>query len=143
MADLNLFNALKTPCGSSTGFARRTMMPFAALLLLVFTLAAVILVKTAHDQNDQARDRSLFFAEKALKIRQDKLQQSIGDYAFWGDAYQNLHVHIDLEWAYTRGNVGATLFENFGYEGVFVVAPGNRTVYAMIDGQLQPTEIQQ
>ncbi len=143
MADLNLFNALKTPCGSSTGFARRTMMPFAALLLLVFTLAAVILVKTAHDQNDQARDRSLFFAEKALKIRQDKLQQSIGDYAFWGDAYQNLHVHIDLEWAYTRGNVGATLFENFGYEGVFVVAPDNRTVYAMIDGQLQPTEIQQ
>lgn len=143
MTGFNLFNPLKTTFGSSTGFARRTMMSFAALLLLAFTLATVILVKIAQNQNDHARDQSLFFAEKALKIRQDKLRQSIGDYAFWGDAYQNLHAHVDLEWAYTRGNVGATLFENFGYEGVFVVAPDNRTIYAMIEGQLQPTAIQQ
>jgi diguanylate cyclase (GGDEF)-like protein/PAS domain S-box-containing protein len=143
MTDFYLFNTLKTPPSSSAGFARRTMVSFVALLLLVFTLATIILVKIAHNQNGQARDQSRFFAEKALKIRQDKLQQSIGDYAFWGDAYQNLHVYVDLEWAYTRGNVGATLFENFGYEGVFVVAPDNRTIYAMIEGQLQPTEIQQ
>ncbi|MDF9773512.1 bifunctional diguanylate cyclase/phosphodiesterase [Pseudomonas baetica] len=143
MTDFYLFNTLKTPPGSSAVFARRTMVSFVALLLLVFTLATIILVRIARNQNDQALDQSLFFAEKALKIRQDNLRLSIGDYAFWGDAYQNLHSHVDLEWAYTRGNVGASLFEKFGYDGVFVVAPDNRTVYGVIEGQLQPIAIQQ
>lgn len=143
MTVFKCFRSPKTSATSSAGFTRRTLVAFAVLLLLVFILAAVILVSIAHTQNDQARVQSLFFAEKALKIRQENLQRSIGDYAFWGDAYQHLHAHVDLEWAYTRRNLGPSLFEDFGYEGVFVVAPDNRTVYAVIEGKLQPTVIEQ
>lgn len=143
MTVLKWFGSPRTPATSNTGFTRRTLVAFAVLLLLVLLLAVGILVGIAQSQNAQARDQSLFFAAKALKIRQENLQRSIGDYAFWGDAYRHLHVRLDLEWAYTRRNAGPSLFEDFGYEGVFVVAADNRTVYAVIEGRLQPVAIEQ
>lgn len=127
--------------GSNAKLALKTLTSFAVLVLLVFTLTAGMLVAIAYSQNEHAREQSMFFAEKALEIRQENLKKSLGDYAFWGDAYQNLHARVDLEWAYTRRNLGATLFRDFDYEGVFVVTPDNQTVYAVIEGQLQATPV--
>ena len=142
MTGFKRFRSPNVSAALNSGFTLRALIAFAVLLLLVFILATVMLVGIAHTQNDQARDQGLFFAEKALKIRQENLQRSISDYAFWGDAYLHLHAHVDLDWAYTRRNLGSSLFEDFGYEGLFVVAPNNRTVYAVIEGQLQPTLIE-
>lgn len=129
--------------GSNAKLALKILTSFAVLVLLVFTLTAGILVAIAYSQNEHAREQSMFFAEKALEIRQENLKKSIGDYAFWGDAYQNMHAQPDLEWAYTRRNLGASLFKDFKYEGVFVVAPDNRTVYAVVKGKLQTIPVQQ
>lgn len=140
-----VFKYLKplNPAASNTGFAYRALVAITVLLLLILLLAVAMLANIARSQNDQARDQSLFFAEKALQIRQENLQRSIGDYAFWGDAYQHLHARVDLQWAYTKRNAGPSLFEDFGYEGLFVIAPDNRTAYAVIEGQLQPTAVEQ
>ncbi len=124
---------------SSAWFTRKALVRMATLLVLAFVLMATFLVRISLGQNEQALEQSTFYAEKALKARQENLLRSIGDYAFWGDAYQNLHSRVDIEWAYTRRNLGPSLFEDFGYEGVFVIAPDNQTVYAMINGQLAPT----
>ncbi|MFC4860596.1 bifunctional diguanylate cyclase/phosphodiesterase [Pseudomonas sp. MAHUQ-62] len=113
------------------------------LLVLAFVLVGAFLVKIAFSQNEQALEQSQFFAEKALKARQENQLRSIGDYAFWGDAYQHLHARTDLQWAYTRRNLGPSLFEDFGYEGVFVIAPDGRTTYSVIRGQLQQIQAEQ
>lgn len=129
--------------GASVGLARRAILLFGCLLALVLVLASVMLFRIADQLDTEANEQKQFFAEMALKTRQANLQQSIADYAFWGDAYRNLHASVDVDWAYTRRNVGATLYENFGYDGVFVVAPDERTVYSVIQGKLQPMQLQQ
>ncbi|MGH8354537.1 MAG: bifunctional diguanylate cyclase/phosphodiesterase, partial [Pseudomonas sp.] len=48
-----------------------------------------------------------------------------------------------LNWAYTRQNVGPSLYQDFAYEGVFVVAPDGKTRYSVIEGQLQTLEARQ
>ncbi|MDH4654868.1 EAL domain-containing protein [Pseudomonas sp. BN606] len=142
MAFTNVEEPSLIATGSSAWFTRKTLVRTASLLVMAFVLMATFLVRTALSQNEQALEQSTFFAEKALKARQENLLRSISDYAFWGDAYQNLHARVDIEWAYTRRNLGPSLFEDFGYEGVFVIAPGNQTVYAVINGQLEPTSAQ-
>lgn len=128
--------------GSNTWFARKTLARIASLLVLAFILMAIFLVKIALGQNELALEQSAFYAQKALKARQDSQLRSISDYAFWGDAYEHLHAQVDIEWAYTRRNLGPSLFEDFGYEGVFVIGPSNQTAYAVINGRLVQTPAQ-
>lgn len=139
MTSSNVERQSRIRTGSSIWFTRKTLVRMASLLVLAFVLMATFLIRISFSQNEQALAQSRFFAEKAVKARQENLLRSIGDYAFWGDAYQNLHARVDIGWAYTRRNLGPSLFEDFGYEGVFVIAPDNRTVYAVIDGQLEST----
>ncbi|WP_137886904.1 EAL domain-containing protein [Pseudomonas sp. 2FE] len=127
----------------SAAFNRRTLLAIAGLLLTAFVVTAISLVHIALDQDRQAREQSLFFASKALEARKQNIARTIGDYAFWGDAYQHLHTQVDLEWAYTRQNMGPSLYENFAYDGLFVVAPDGKTVYAVIEGKLQTLEARQ
>jgi diguanylate cyclase (GGDEF)-like protein/PAS domain S-box-containing protein len=127
---------------SNTWFTRRTLTRLTALLVLIFVAAAAVLVKIAFDQNQKELNQSLFYAEKALLARKDGQLRSISDYAFWGDAYQHLHAKVDVEWAYTRRNLGGSLFEDFGYEGIFVIGPDDVTAYAVIEGQLTKIAVQ-
>ncbi|AOE85111.1 bifunctional diguanylate cyclase/phosphodiesterase [Pseudomonas sp. TCU-HL1] len=138
----NLANHPGIDPSSNTWFARETLARVTALLVMGFILIAAFLVKIALSQNEQALEQSVFYAEKALKARQEYQLRSIGDYAFWGDAYQHLHSRVDIEWAFTRRNLGPSLYEDFGYEGVFVIGPNNQTAYSVVKGQLQQTPAQ-
>ncbi|MET1080280.1 MAG: EAL domain-containing protein [Pseudomonas sp.] len=124
-------------------FTRRTLLAISALLLMAFLVTAAALVQIAHRQNTQAQQQSRFFAEKAVAARQDSLLRSIGDYAYWGDAYQHLHAQVDLEWAFTRQNLGPTLYEDFQYDGIFVIAPDGQTRYAVIESELRTLDAHQ
>lgn len=128
--------------GANVGVACRAALLFGSLLVLVLVLACSMLIRIAHQLDRQASEQGRFFVEKALNTRQANLQQSIADYAFWGDAYRNLHASVDLEWAYTRRNLGDTLYKKFGYEGVFVIGPDDRTAYSVIQGNLQTMQLQ-
>lgn len=48
---------------------------------------------------------------------------------------------MDTDWAYVRQNIGPTLYGDFGLQGLFVVNDMDRTVYSVINGQLQPTQV--
>jgi len=120
--------------------ARRSLLWISALLLTLFVFASVALINIARSQNQAASEQSLFYVKKALDNRQKRLRASVLDYAFWGDAYRNLHARLDLDWAYTRQNLGPTLFDDFGYEALFVVDAQGRTPYAVIDGKLQQVD---
>ena len=120
--------------------SRKPLLFISALLLVLFIVASAALVQIALQQNTQAAARTLFFVEKATQARQKSILATISDYAFWGEAYRNLHAQVDHEWAYTRQNLGPSLFPDFAYEGLFVVDPAGRTTYAVVEGELVEIE---
>ncbi|WP_324733616.1 bifunctional diguanylate cyclase/phosphodiesterase [Pseudomonas paeninsulae] len=128
---------------ANSSATRRALLLLSALLLVLFVVASAALVQIALQQNTRALEQGRFYVEKATQARQKSMLTIISDYAFWGDAYQNLHTAVDLEWAYTRQNMGPSLFDDFAFEGLFVVAADGTTSYAVVDGQRVATSVGQ
>jgi len=128
---------------SSLSLARTSLFNFVALLALVFAAAAYSLVYLAHELDHSEQQESAFYTRKAVQSLEKSLRVTVKDYAFWSDAYKHLHMTVDSDWAYARGNVGATLYQDFGFQGLFVVDNDNRTVYSVIKGELQSIELSQ
>lgn len=122
---------------SNLSVARISLMGFSSLLLSIFLLASVLLIYIAFEQNRDAETRSRFYTEKAVQSLEKSVSLTIKDYAFWGDAYEHLHKQVDIDWAFERQNIGPTLYSSFGFQGVFVIDPADRTVYSVIDGKLE------
>lgn len=123
---------------SSLSLARASLFKFVGLLAAVFLLASGSLIYLAHDLDRTEEVESAFYTKKAMQSLEKSMRSTVKDYAFWGDAYKHLHTDVDVEWAYTRQNVGSTLYSDFGFQGVFVVNDANRTVYSVIKGELKP-----
>jgi diguanylate cyclase (GGDEF)-like protein/PAS domain S-box-containing protein len=126
---------------SSVALARASLFKFVGLLAGVFLLAGYSLVYLAHDLDRTEEVESAFYAKKAIESLEKSLRSTVKDYAFWGDTYKHLHVEVDPDWAYVRQNMGTTLYTDFGIAGVFVVNDVNRTVYAVINGELKSVEV--
>lgn len=122
---------------SNLSLARISLIGFSGMLLLIFMLASVLIISIAFKQNRDAETRSHFYTDKAVQSLEKSVLLTIKDYAFWGEAYVHLHKTVDIDWAFVRQNIGPTLFDDFGFQGVFVIDPTDRTSYAIIDGQLQ------
>ncbi|MCL5230020.1 hypothetical protein M4Z12_28425 [Pseudomonas sp. In614] len=125
---------------SSLSLARASLFKFVGLLAAVFLLASGSLIYLAHDLDRTEEVESAFYTKKAVQSLEKSLRSTVKDYAFWGDAYKHLHTDIDIDWAYTRQNVGSTLYSDFGFQGVFVVDDANRSVYSVIKGELKPVD---
>ncbi|WNJ82897.1 bifunctional diguanylate cyclase/phosphodiesterase [Pseudomonas canadensis] len=128
---------------TSLSLARTSLFRFMALLAVVFAAAAYSLVYLAHELDRSEQAESAFYTRKAVQSLEKSLRVTVKDYAFWSDAYKHLHMTVDADWAFVRGNIGATLFDDFGFQGLFVVDDANHTVYAVVDGQLQTVELNQ
>ena len=120
---------------TSLSLTRTSLFNFMILLAGVFAAAAYSLIYLAHDMDQSEQAESAFHTRKAMQSMEKSMRLTVKDYAFWSDAYKHLHLKVDNEWAYTRGNIGATLFDDFGFQGLFVVNDANRTVYAVVDGR--------
>lgn len=126
---------------TSLSMARTSLFQCVVLLACVFAAASYSLVYLAQELNRFEDSESAFYTRKAVQSLEKSQRLTVKDYAFWGDAYKHLHVSVDTNWAYTRENVGPTLFHDFGFQGVFVVNDLDRTVYALVEGKLQPIEL--
>jgi len=129
------------PHRSSLSLARTSLLQCVILLTCVFAAAAYSLVYLAHDLDRNEELENAFYTQKATQSLEKSLRQTLKDYAFWSDAYKHLHIKVDTDWAYGRKNLGPSLVKDFGFQGLFVVNDLDRTVYAVIDGKLQPTEL--
>jgi len=121
---------------------KRALLLIVSLLAALFIIAIIALLTIAHNINRDADSHSAMLLEKAINNRVDTLTTHIKDYAWWGEAYQHLHPTVDTEWAYTRQNMGASLWRDFGYEGVFVLDGSGQTRYSVIDGKLVTRSLQ-
>jgi len=121
---------------SNQALARATLLGCSGLLLALFLFTGVLLVYIALEQNRSAEQHNRMDIQRALQAFADNASTTLKDYALWGDAYQHLHLKVDLDWAYNRQNFGPTLYRDLGFDGVFVINPAGRTVYALVAGNL-------
>ena len=128
--------------GNTTRFIRRTLIFMSGLLGLFFLIAILSLLHIANDINDRADTRSRHLFLKALENRQDALKTNLNDYSDWGEAYLKLHKTTDVRWAWDRGNLGQSLYEMFGYDGVFVTDGSDATRYSVVNGRLRNQKVE-
>lgn len=117
-------------------YIRQSLLCMSGLLFGLFIIGGLALVLVALQLNSKEREQTSFYLGKAIEARTLTLENTIGDYAFWGDAYNRMHAAIDIDWAYTRNNLGESMYETFEYEGVFVINAEGSSVYSVIEGEL-------
>ncbi|WP_348773162.1 EAL domain-containing protein [Franconibacter sp. IITDAS19] len=116
---------------------KKTLAVLVSLLGVIFLIAIFALLNIAHDLNEHADDHSRLLLRKALFSRQDSIRSHLQDNAAWGEAYENLHRRVNPAWAWDKQNLGASLYKNFGYEGVFVLDGKDDTRYSILNGKRQ------
>lgn len=123
-------------------FTRRSLRTLSLLLFGVLFLSMLMVLTIAQRQNSASIEHDKLLMQQTWKTRQDAMVTDIRDYAFWGEAWRNLHLTVNKVWAYDEENFGPGLYEEYHYEGVFVVDGQGRTSYAVINGQLTDTPLE-
>ncbi|WP_325933263.1 EAL domain-containing protein [Leclercia adecarboxylata] len=126
----------------TASFIKRALLLMVSLLAMLFIVAIIALLTIVRNINEDSDNHSAMLLEKAIHNRIDTLTTHIKDYAWWGEAYQHLHPRVDIDWAYTRQNMGATLWRDFEYEGLFVLDGSGQTRYSVINGTLETRSVQ-
>jgi len=126
----------------ATFFTRRLLMSLTLLLSSVLLLSMLMVVGIAWRQNEDAVKQETFLLQNAWKESRQSILTDIRDYAFWGEAWNNLHLKVDRTWAFNEQNFGPGLFTEYHYEGVFVVDGEGRTSYAVINGKLSDIQLE-
>ncbi|KTT51906.1 diguanylate phosphodiesterase [Pseudomonas oryzihabitans] len=119
------------------------LFPAICALPILLGLGCYLLIKTATSQDADVQQRAQKYIARTLGQVQYEIAHNIINYAKWGEAYKNLHLEVNLFWANDERNVGDIPYELYGYNGVFVLNPQDRTVYAVIDGLPSTAPIQQ
>lgn len=133
-------NTTLYPCAemrTSAALANASLITFSAVLTVVFAMAVSLLLYFAHGLNRTEVEQAQSLIEKSINEAEKSLHLTIKDYAFWGDAYKHLHRTVDFDWAYVRENFGPAQFDDFGFQGMFVLGPSDRTVYSVIEGKFK------
>ncbi len=110
----------------------RILLPIAALVVAALGLLAGALWFASASQDELARDHERLLIEHAVATVRRQTALEVKDYAYWDDAVAHLVLGLDPEWA--DGNVGAYIYETFGFEYSFVIDGDDRTIYGQIDG---------
>ncbi|MBL5836909.1 bifunctional diguanylate cyclase/phosphodiesterase [Enterobacter asburiae] len=139
---LPLNNPGFTDTEPSKGLINKTFTYIVTLLISIFIAAIISLLIIKDNVNEISDTHDEFLLRKALDTRQESMRSHLKDNAEWGDAYKHLHLNTDVHWAWDKQNLGKSLYDNFGYEGVFVLSPEGSTRYSMVDGKLKLQDLE-
>ena len=118
----------------------RRVLPAVCALVLLIGLGGYLLVANALRQDVDVQQRARTSITRSIEQVRNEIGRNIINYSKWGEAYKNLHLSVNKVWADDQRNVGDIPFDLYGYDGVLVVDPQGRTVYAVIQGQ--PSHVQ-
>ncbi len=121
--------------GTAVSQVSKHLLMFLAALFLALGACGWAILHIARHQDDIAIEQSHFYVEKALQNRRENSEQFSTTYSFWTDAYVYLGNRVDVDWAFTKNNLGSVLYTTNGYDGVFVI-DDRGTRYAMLEGEL-------
>ncbi|HBV92290.1 MAG TPA: bifunctional diguanylate cyclase/phosphodiesterase, partial [Pantoea sp.] len=123
-------------------FTRRSLRTLSLLLSGVLVLSMLMVLMIAQRQNSASVEHDRMLMQQTWQNRQEAMVTDIRDYAFWGEAWRNLHVRVNKVWAFDEENFGPGLYEEYHYEGVFVVDSKGHTTYSVINGQMADTPLE-
>lgn len=118
----------------STRFGRKVVAPLLAVILLLLIGTGVGFLKLTGDQDERELAEDRYFAARLLDDMVSSLNRTLHDYASWGEAYENLHVRYDLDWAYPRANLGPSLYRELGVDIIALIDPAGREIYTVDRG---------
>lgn len=121
---------------------RRSLRILSLLLTGVLLLSALMVIVIAQRQNHHATEHDRQLLRQSWQARQDSMLTNVRDYAFWGEAWNNLHVTLNKNWAWDEENLGPGLYKEFHYEGVFVIDGQGRTRYTLVNGKLSDVTLE-
>ncbi|MGK9175332.1 EAL domain-containing protein [Yokenella regensburgei] len=122
--------------GKSKSLIMRTFIILVPVVIGVFIAAISSLFYISEQVNFITDRHDSFLITHAFEKRQSDMRSHLQDNAEWGEAYVHLHNKVDTTWAWDSQNLGKSIFDNFGYEGVFVVSHDEKTNYSVINGKL-------
>ena len=112
---------------------RRAIFCIAFLIAVVMVSALLVVGITIKKHDAIAHEQSIGFVEGNLTRELDQIRQTVKDYSWWTDAFENLTVHFSEDWAHT--NIGLYLRDPHGINLSFIMGSGDRTLYGQIDGK--------
>ncbi len=112
---------------------RQVLVPIVALVALVMATLIGLLWLGAERQDRIARERSIEIVDRIIQDTLERMTRDVKDYAWWNDSVHALVLDLDPDWA--DRNVGAYIYDAFGFDLSFVLDGGGRTRYASISGQ--------
>jgi diguanylate cyclase (GGDEF)-like protein/PAS domain S-box-containing protein len=131
---------LKKLTSDATKISKRAALVSAGLLGAALFLVVLTLLHIAQQQNAVSLSREKSLIASLVERQQFSIERTLNDYAAWGEAYQNLSASANVDWAYTRGNLGRSLYEEFYVQELYVIAPQNNIAYAVVNGDLATAE---
>ncbi len=132
---MNFIEKNPSTSGQVRHLVRQPMIMMLFLLGLSFIIALASVIFIADQLNTRSDNQSRVMLEKILANRQESMRSHLTDNADWGEAYRNLHRQVNIAWAWDNQNLGESLYQTFGYEGLFVIAPHGETRYSVLYGR--------
>jgi diguanylate cyclase (GGDEF)-like protein len=117
-------------------YSRRSVWLILSWIALSGVLAATVLVRISVDQDREAAATNRHVISVMLDQQRKAFSRVLLDYADWGAAYEHLHEHVDIQWAYEQNNLGPDAATNLGVEYVAVFDPAGQQVYVVVDGKI-------
>jgi diguanylate cyclase (GGDEF)-like protein len=114
-------------------FGLHVALPIASLIVAVSALAFGLLWWTAQEEDRYAIAAAQRVVQGIIDSRKELLADQVLDHAEWNDAFEQLHVRLDPDWA--DDNIGAWMFAVAGIDMSIVVAPDGRVAYATAAGE--------
>lgn len=123
--------------GDTRGLVRQPLVGMLVLLGVLFLCAIAALFYIADKQNIHEDSHLKLLMRKAVENRQEIMHAHTMDNADWGEAWRNMHLTVNIKWAWDDQNLGESLYQRFHYEGIFVISPQGQTRYSVLGGQLK------
>ena len=121
---------------------RRSLRTLTSLLFGVLFLSVLMVLVIAHRQNNEAIQQDVNLMRQAWQQQQEQMIIDVRDYANWGEGWKNLHLTVNKVWAWDEENFGPGLYQEYHYDGVFIIDGAGNTRYAVVDGKLSETTLE-
>lgn len=122
-------------------YSRMSVGVILAAVVTAYILAIAFVLDLARLQDEKSLAQTTDTVKLLILEKQERLKQTMGDYADWGAAYEHLHKTLDVAWAFDQGNVGPSLLDDLGIEYAGVFDPSGREAYTVVDGTLSPDHV--
>jgi signal transduction histidine kinase/sensor domain CHASE-containing protein len=121
-----------------------TIFPIVGLILAMAAAITIMLFVSAREVDRQYAIDAASRTKLVLENLQTDVSTTALDYAWWDEAYENLHVTFSPEWAESTFSQSTVLGADKAVDGVLVIGPDNALLFGKWHGEaLDPAAVEE